>query len=217
MTDKTPLQSLLHQRRTFKALGDQANPLPAAIPDKAQIEEIIAHAARAPFHYPAERGHRENLASPLPFRFYLLDRQTCRTYLKKLEADQPQAGKILKMLAVADALVLTTWLPDPAQNPLPEGQVFEGTLRNQEHLAAAGAAAQNLLLLATEAGFETYWSSGGVLAREQCFADLGILTKELLLGAIFFFPKEVGEATVQPGALHDKRGGFSDFAKWCKV
>jgi nitroreductase len=182
--------------------------------DQALLEAMLFDAAQAPFHLPASPEHREALISPLPFRFYALNAQSCRALMAYLLAHEPTAGKITNMLAACDYLVLTTWLPDPAQTPLPNGHTFEGSLRNQEHLAASGAAIQNLLLLATEQGWQTYWSSGGVLGNEAQFSKFGISDSELLLGAIFLFPQNTENATVMPGALRDKRGSFTDFGRW---
>ncbi len=63
-----------------------------------------------------------------------------------------------------------------------------------EHIAAASAAIQNLLLAATARGISNYWSSGGVLRSAQVFQQLGIPRQQILLGAIFLFPSEIGDA-----------------------
>jgi nitroreductase len=208
------LSQTIKARATAKVLCPPETPLTPQLQDQALLEAMLFDAAQAPFHLPASPEHREALISPLPFRFYALNAQSCRALMAYLLAHEPTAGKITHMLAACDYLVLTTWLPDPAQTPLPNGHTFEGSLRNQEHLAASGAAIQNLLLLATEQGWQTYWSSGGVLGNEAQFSKFGISDSELLLGAIFLFPQNTENATVMPGALRDKRGSFTDFGRW---
>ena len=71
---------------------------------------------------------------------------------------------------------------------------FAATLANMEHIAAAAAAIENLLLAATARGVSNYWSSGGVLRSQIVRQLLAIPPAEIVLGAIFFFPKEFGDA-----------------------
>ena len=61
------------------------------------------------------------------------------------------------MLNVAKSTIVMTWLPkkDPDR-----GQLFEPDLKNMEHIAAASAATQNILIGATSLGLRSYWSSG---------------------------------------------------------
>ena len=122
------------------------------------------------------------------------------------------------MLAGADALIQATWLPDPIldDNP-PDDVAFIGSQRNMEHIAGAAAAVQSFLLLATEAGYRTYWSSGGVLRSAEIFDQLGIPQQQMLLGSVFLFPQDVGGAQIKPGAWHDKRGTPAGWSTWCEV
>ena len=116
------------------------------------------------------------------------------------------------MLAAAEALIQATWLPNPG--PLPEGASYAPTLENMEHIAAASAAVQSLLVAATARGFTTYWSSGGILRGAEVFRWLGIPSEEILLGAVFLFPADPEGATVNPGKLRDKRGRLRDWRRW---
>lgn len=193
---------------------DQPLPIPAVA--RAEIDELLSVAGTAPFHYPSGEQHREGLRSLAPWRFYKLDAAACRTLLERLR-DTPEAGKIRDMLAAADALVMVTWTPD-ANNPVvaaeEEPRAFDGTLRNMEHIAAASAAIQNFLLLATGAGWRSYWSSGGFLRSRDCFSLCNIPQDEILLGAIFLFPEDVGLSEVRPGKLRGKQGALKDWSVW---
>ncbi|RVU84857.1 hypothetical protein EOL70_10265 [Leucothrix sargassi] len=151
--------------------------------------------------------------SPVPWRFYALKQSDCLNLAEHLIASgdvkSEQAG-IIRMLSAAGSLVLTTWLPEPDHLP-PE--TIEH--RNMEHIAAASAAIQNLLLSATARNIQTYWSSGGALGRQTCFELCGIPSREKLLGAIFMFPQAaVRSLQAKPGSMRDKRGEPNQWRTW---
>lgn len=208
---------ILRSRRTDKVLVDPATPLPVAQDHRQTVDTLLTDAAWAPFHYPSDKSHRIRLGSPVPWRFYKVDTPGCRTLMAEL-ATNSRAGKITAMLAGADALIQVTWLPDaPADDTIDANTEFAGTQRNMEHIAAAASAAHGLILLATEGGYRTYWSSGGVLRDADSFQRLGIPTTEHLLGAVFLFPQDVGDAQIKPGAWRDKRGEITDWSVWCDI
>lgn len=213
MTDHLNLNDILTKRVTSKVLADPKNPLPPKGLKRSEIDEWLNFAGQAPFHHQAERGHKGDLSSPVPWRMYKFDAAECRALLTYL-TENADAGKICDMLAACDAMVLATWTPDLPNGKLDEELLFNGTERNMEHIAAASAAVQNLLLLATEAGWRTYWSSGGVLRTPQIFNRYGISTTEILLGAIFVYPQDVGDAEIKKGKLCDARGKTSDWSRW---
>lgn len=220
---------VIRSRSTRKVLGHPDAPQP--LPESGfwrDVWQAVSVAGWAPFHYKADDVHRQGgLCSPVPWRFHVLDAAGCRGLCRRLleMAQDPTAdatwrgvpaGKIPPMLAAAGAMVLATWLPvSPAA-----GQDDPGTqddqktrLRDQEHLAAASAAVQNLLLAAEARGMATYWSSGGVLRTGRAFSLCGIDVGEQLLGAIFLFPAPVAEISWKPGALRNERG---DVATWAR-
>ena len=86
-----------------------------------------------------------------------------------------------KLAAAASAIIIITWIPqfyeDDARD---EGKIAV----DEEHLAAASAMTQNLLLLLKEQNIGTYWGSGGILRKPIMFDYLGIPQNEKLLGAI---------------------------------
>jgi nitroreductase len=86
---------------------------------------------------------------------------------------------------------------------------------NEEHLAAAAAATQNLLLAGEARGIQTYWSSGGVLTSSTCFALCGIPRTQKLLGAIFMFPPQTDSTMeIHEGKLHDRRSTPASWSTW---
>ena len=82
-----------------------------------------------------------------------------------------------------------------------------------EHVAAAGAMVQSLLVGATALGWRSYWSSGGVLRGAPVTGWLGVPEEELSLGAVFLFPAEGGRE-VRPGKWRDARGDVAAWARW---
>lgn len=207
-------------RRTDKVLADPSAPTAEPAFDRAAFEALIEAAQSAPFHYPAAAPHRSGAArSVAPFRFYGLDPAGCRALLRRLQAASAPAGKVLDMLAAASALALATWTPDPEGRLGGDGEpvapdAYAPSLVNMEHIAAAGAAAQNFLLGATAQGWRTYWSSGGVLREPAGFEILGLPRAEILIGALFLFPQNVGSAEIKPGKLRAERGALSDGFRW---
>lgn len=204
---------VIRARRTTKVLADQALPVVDA---RRTVEELVATAGWAPFHKPAARVHLEagGTTSIVPWRFHLVDAPGCRA-LREALLERGDKSKIPRLLGAAAALVQATWLPNPPRGPV-EG-LFEATEENMEHVAAAGAAVQSLLLAATARGIPTYWSSGGVLRGAEAFGWLGIPAGEILLGSVFLFPAEHPGAEVNPGAHRDRRGAPADWSRWVEV
>lgn len=202
--DLDALQRISTARKTVKVLAESDFP---EVDTAAIIETLLNCAGSAPFHKACNPIHRESgLAGIEPWRFYVLQSSQCRK-LKQEVQTMEAAGKIPAMLAAAQAVVLATWLPNPTvtdQHPqgsgpsgsmassskpnMPVHETFDPTVDNVEHIAAAAAAIQTMLLAATAAGIENYWSSGGVLRQPELFKRLGIPSSERLLGAIFLFP-----------------------------
>ncbi|HBN77522.1 MAG TPA: hypothetical protein DD473_17280 [Planctomycetaceae bacterium] len=200
---------IVHARCTEKVLAEE--PLPAS--GKSLTNEILELAAWAPFHRPANDVHLQDseLKALMPWRFYVLDDSACRQLREELM--EKDSSNVIRMLATADCMVQATWLPNPPQTELPEKILFEASLENMEHLAAASAAVQNLLLAATANGIRNYWSSGGVLRSPEVFERLGIPTQEILLGSLFFSPQDVQSGTIATSKLRDKRGPLTGWVK----
>lgn len=210
----------LKNRRTYKVIGDISEAQQPETLDQDGIDELLAAAGNAPFHYACDRSHMESFNSPVPWRVYKLDWQACQA-LKNWRLENGDTTKIPNMLSAAQFLLQVTWLPDPGtisgDVTSKDGEVFKGTLRNMEHIAAASSFIQSLLLAADVAGFKTYWSSGGPLRTPETFDLLGIPKNQLLLGSIFLFPADPSNVEIKAGALAEKRGSIEDWSRWAKI
>ena len=204
-----------------------------------ELERMIEGAAWAPFHRRAnEAAHRGgDLDSPLPWRFHVLEGRACTALIDWLErqgARHPDSkwsrarqSKIKDMLAACGALVQATWLPDPpAEAPGTAGSAGSDdrargdgpaepilSVANVEHVAAASAAVQNLLLAAEARGWRSYWSSGGILRDAEVFERLGIAREEALLGSVFLSPAVAEHAVERAGGLREERG---EIGRWMR-
>lgn len=206
---------VIRERRTVKVLADTA--LDVAT-DRAEVEALVASAGWAPFHLLAAQVHRDEgaLSSIVPWRCYVLDVAACQALRAWLLA-RGDASTFPRLLAACTALVLVTWLPDPPAAPLSTSELFAGTRENMEHVAAASAAVQNLLLAATARGVPTFWATGGPLRTPETFAHLGIPAREILLGAVFLFPTDPGHAEVKVSTLRERRGAPAEWSRWVEA
>ncbi len=206
------VDKVISSRCTRKVLGELQTP--AIIPHcfTEQVEQSIKVAGWAPFHYPAHSSHRQNaLDSVVPWRFYALNQTLCLQLAERLLAlpsgEVQENSSIIRMLAAAGSMILCTWLPDPTMHKHAEH-------RNEEHLAGAAAAVQNLLLAAEARNIQTYWSSGGMLASTACFDLCNIPLTQRFLGAIFMFPPPTEEDETHDGKLRQQRGVPDQWRTW---
>jgi nitroreductase len=210
----------LKQRRTHKVIGDLNDAVGTSELDYNTIDEMLAACANAPFHYACDRSHKTDMPSVVPWRVYKLNAQDCN----KLADFLIKAGdttKVPNMLTAADYMLQVTWLPDEAtiinKAAGKDEEAFKGTVRNMEHIAAASAFIQSLLLAGEEKDLMTYWSSGGALKSDTVFEYLSIPQNQMLLGAVFLFSKQVSHAQIKQGAMRDARGRVEDWSKWCEL
>ena len=212
----------IKNRKTEKVLAN-AEAWPVTINDgnlNIFINELLDLAGSAPFHYPCNEKHTTNcnLTSSVPWRFYVVDTKNCRLLLEYLNSEKLKSGKIANMLAAADALLLTTWLPEPITQE-DDSILFNGNIKNMEHIAASSAAIQNVLVGATARNIPNYWSSGGILRTEKIASFLKISLDQILLGALFLFPEDSSDknATIKPGALRNKGKEKNTWSKWISL
>ncbi len=217
-----PLDTLqsIRKRRTLKVFSEA--PLATKPCDHELISTLIESAYYAPYHYPCSSEHQENTTSMLPWRFYVLDSEQCRKLAKYLKDNELAMSKLINMLNSADYLIQATWCPTSTTKTTREvnDESFEDSLVNMEHIAAAGAAIQNLLLTATALGHENYWGSGAALRKDFTFDLLGIPKQEILLGALFLFPSEselTSEQQVKTSNMRDKRGSVDSSYRFVTV
>ena len=115
------------------------------------------------------------------------------------------------MLSACGSLVLVSWLPQFASAAPGESAAALAPEKraqvDREHLAAAAAYVQNLLLLLTAAGLGTYWSSGGQLADHSVFEHMGIPHRGQLIAAVFvdYLNEQAPELERLPGKQRDRR------------
>lgn len=213
------MDEVIRRRRTEKVLAERDLPI---TDHRRVVDEILYLAGQAPFHRPCEESHRlaGGLAGIEPWRFHALAASECRRL--HLKVPRENAGKIPAMLAAADALIMATWLPDTRESQSidrseSDAAGFAPTVTNMEHIAATGAAIQNLLLAATARGISNYWSSGGVLRSPAVFELLGIPSTEILLGAVFLFPDERGDAELVTSKLRERRTPANHWSRWVTI
>ena len=239
---KRSVDYVIRCRETRKILGDTESEWDHPIDCSAslrsefdlEVKGAIATAGWAPFHHSRKALDvmgRDRIHEP--WRFYHLDRSNCVKLLGKIDDildSDVRRGKIPGLLAGAGAAVLVTWLPEstPGESTPGESTPGESTpgaggpdpdklrLRNEEHLAAAAAAVQNLLLACEARSMATYWSSGGLLRDSRMFRCLEIPPDQRLLAAVFLAPpldEFRDRVDCKSGSLRDVR---ADWSKWCR-
>lgn len=208
------LAKLIQDRKTTKVFGLPEHPLELSDASASQWNQLvraaIAAAGPAPFHF------ARNLDSVAePWRVTTLWWQACRMLAGELPQvcpDLKPGNKLPAILSACGAAVLVHWLP-ASSDEIAEPAKREET--NFEHLAAASAYVQNLLLLLTAAGMESYWASANLLDTAGVKQRLGIAAGHKLLGAIM-----VGYPLPQVAGLERAGGGNrskrSSVAAWSR-
>lgn len=185
--DNKIIENVIRSRKTEKVLCDveEFKPVPVDIAERNReiVLQAIKTAGWAPFHYPRKV---EGIAEP--WRAHILwhdDVKKAATYLRD---ELNVTSKEPRLTAASSVLVLVTWLPEfydlESQNTSKLAREDQ-LARDEEHLAAASAMVQNLLLILTAHEMGTYWSSGGKYRKSEMFRYLGIPNEERLLAAIF--------------------------------
>ncbi|MEM6795503.1 MAG: nitroreductase family protein [Acidobacteriota bacterium] len=174
------IENVILNRRTEKVLCDVESyrPVPPDIAERNRpiVMQALKTAGWAPYHH--VRGVD---GIPEPWRAYVLWHDDVHRAALYLEEKLRDGTKVPKLTAASSVVILVTWLPQfyGVESPSPE-QIC----RDEEHLAAASAMVQNLLLILTERGMGTYWGSGGVFRKPVMYDYLGIPHDERLLAAL---------------------------------
>jgi len=214
LDDASAVDRVIRARRTLKVLAE--SPLDVAT-DRALVEHVVASAGWAPVHLLAARVHRDGAPLPaiVPWRCHLLDAAACGRFRAWLLGNG-EPSTMPQLLAACSALVLVTWLPDPPSRD-DDGALFEGTRENMEHIAAASAAVQNMLLTATAHGLGTFWATALPFRTPESVAYLGIPPREILLGALYLTEPDAARAPgveTKAGALRERRGHPREWSRW---
>lgn len=200
---------IIQRRRTTKVFAADGSPLaidPAVAGEfDARLRRSVEVAGWAPFHFDrAEDG------LPEPWRAHILWHTACRRLAQALPelVDVPPKNRQQALLNGCGALVLVTWLPV-------SGLADPGRQRmvNEEHLAAAAAMAENLLLMLEAGGMENYWASAGLLAAPPVRKYLALPDNQEIIAAIYAgYPRHSGAAVEL--ASGKNRAVRSPFSAW---
>ena len=221
LEDLDAVQRTISSRRTFKVLRDPEHPV-SFEQDFAQqcqslVQSAIVSADWAPFHY-----DRAADSVPQPWRVDILWHDACQKIAGNFYQwfdDVKPGNKIPAMLSACGACVIVSWLPQFEATETEKSDKQRAI--DEEHLAAASAYVQNLLLLLTAANMGTYWSSGGQFRESAMKAKVGISEGKVLAAVFVDFmggegtgePNDTNAAQRLPGKLADKRAPLD---KWCR-
>ena len=205
---------VVQQRRTFKVMGNVDTPVQIDPGNAEKNRDIVLESVKAadcaPFHY-----DRQSDSVPQPWRVNILWHQSCQEVAANFYQwfdDVKPGNKLPAMLSACGACVLVSWLPQFSNsvsedaNPLAIATAKQIQI-DQEHLAAAAAYVQNLMLLLTAANMGTYWSSGGQFRTTEMMERLSMASPQQLLAAVFVEFPETNSNDIQrvPGKLAQAR------------
>lgn len=202
------VEQTIRARKTEKVLCQPENAKPISKEVDAlrrpQVMDAIKTAGWAPFHF----ARTPQIAEP--WRAHVLWQDQALKAATHLRDEMNDQTKVPLLLAGCSACVILTWLPEfdgVSDKPRSAAVLEEQRIREEEHLAAASAMVQNLLLMLTTHGMGTYWSSGGRLRKPDVFDYLGIPQEERFLAGVFIEYPEMMDGTKQrkPGSHCDKR------------
>lgn len=216
-TDFETIRKVITQRRTTKILAEDGpvkHDLETLKACEEKLYQCIEAAGLAPFHY--DRAC-EDIAEP--WRINLLTSTACQqlaTALPELVSLKP-SSKVPHLLDACSFLVIVSWIPTSGKSSesLSEKKIQQV---NSEHLCAAAAFTQNLLLLAESLRWKSYWGSAGLLQTDCVLDAIGISRDQQITAAVYLqVPPRSGESpenqTELPGKMHKKR---SDWKSWTK-
>lgn len=204
------VEQTIRARKTEKVLcqPEDAKPVPAEIDAlrRPQVLDALKTAGWAPFHFARTPAVAE------PWRAHVLWQDQALHAAKHLRDEMGDQTKVPLLLGGCSAAVIVTWLPEfdrAGDKPRSAAVLEEQRIRDEEHMAAASAMVQNLLLMLTAHGMGTYWSSGGRLRKPEVFEYLGIAKEERFLAGLFIEYPEMMDAAKdrKPGSHREKRSG----------
>ncbi len=187
------LLKTIRSRRTSKKFNNTAVP-------HAHLHTLLEAAIWAPNHRQIE-----------PWRFYVLD----KAGLEKIDSffnEHPEVGRwpdphktgkldiIRKRLSQAGAMIHVTSLRSSKEH------------KDNENYAAACAAVQNMLLMATDLGLGSFWSSNASLRCPQTQEWLGVDTEQERFVASILLGTTLSPAQSDAASAH--RQPIADVTTW---
>jgi nitroreductase len=166
--DTSGVTSTMRRRRSTPRLTDPA-------PGRDQIEWLLTAAVMAPDH-----GRLK------PWRFVVFEGEARRSFGEVLAAGyrrrcvaggvavQPSRVAVERARLTRAPLVIAVG-----------ARVTPGNITRDAQVCAVAAAAQNLLLAATDLGYGTMWRSGAACSDGGVKAELGLLSDDVLLGFLY--------------------------------
>jgi nitroreductase len=213
-TTYAQLAEVIRRRKTMKVIGNPSKPLEFTAAEQlvgdAIVQQAIGDAGWAPFHYDRQV---DGIAEP--WRATILPQSVCREIGARLAdwcPDLKPGNKMPAMLSACGCVVLVTWLPQTSDDISDEVKLSDV---NFEHVAAASAFVQNLLLLLEAKGFGTYWGSGGMFCDRSIMNRLGMSSIEKLLAAVYVqYPTTKAIALERiPGGNRARRQPASEWSR----
>lgn len=209
--DLSILRSIVRRRKTTKVFGSPQSPQSLDPTFRTQCDELVRglidDAGWAPFHFDRRI---DGIAEP--WRVHWIKQDTCRRISADLAVwfdDLKPNNKMPALLAGCGCTILVTWLPQRAEaNEDPQKLISI----NEEHLAAAAAYVQSLLLLLESAGLGAYWSTGSLFKTPLAYEKLGISSSESLIACIFvdYTPGDPHRAVETAGGGQRQRRSASE-------
>ena len=209
------ISEVIQARKTQKVLCEIDDYVPVESEVEARhrpkVLSAVTTAGWAPFH------HARSTEVVEPWRVHILWNKECIAAARHMRDVLGAKNKEVQLAAACSALLLVTWLPQfYTDKQRYESQLSIAKQReiDEEHLAATAAFIQNLLLLLTEEGFGTYWSTGFHFRQDPMFEYLGIDRAERLLAGVFIEYPEMQrlDRFRLDGKHRNKRGD-----KWIRV
>lgn len=204
------VDTVIRERKTMKVLAEPEQPVVFSDTVKMKHDQMVLESIQiagwAPFHYARNIGGKAE-----PWRIHVVKTDLCRKLAQRLPQlvdNMKPSNKIPRLLSACGCLVIVNWLPQSDDSGLESGKL---KLVNEEHLCAAAASTQNLLLALTARGLGNYWSSGGSLRETAVFNSLGISLEEKMLAAVFVeYPMEAQSSVEKiPGKQRSVRAEWS--------
>jgi nitroreductase len=155
--------AFLARRRSASALS-----LRAPAPSAAELDDLLALAARAPDH-----------GKLAPWRFIILEGEGKAAYaaaLETLAADRPDAPKLIAKLGK---------LKTPPLGVAVVSRIIPGEIPDWEQLLSAGAVCTNLTYAALAMGYGANWITDWYAYDEAARAALGLTPDERVAGFVF--------------------------------